>query len=203
MSAPFFSICIPNYNYEAFIGRTISSVLAQSFNDFEIVIADNASSDKSVEVIRSFSDPRVKVRVNRWNVGFSANLDRAAEMACGKYMIMLSSDDSLTPEALATYAQVLRAIDTSDQEKVVVSSPPTVIDTVDHELGYRGVDMKFWSIAKQDPDLTSKLAVPVLIADPARLLARALKLLRNPLPSRQPVIREHCMRLWRGMVAAG
>ena len=59
-----FSVCIPNYNYEAFIERTIRSVLEQDYDDLEVVVADNASTDNSVEVVRSIDDPRVKIKVH-------------------------------------------------------------------------------------------------------------------------------------------
>ena len=54
MKNPFFSICIPNYNYAHYLGETIESVLNQNFEDFEICIADNASNDNSWEVINSY-----------------------------------------------------------------------------------------------------------------------------------------------------
>ena len=81
-----FSICIPNFNYERYIGRTIRSVLEQSHEDLEILIADNASTDRSVEVIQSIKDARIHVRVNACNVGFAGNLDRAASNAGGDCM---------------------------------------------------------------------------------------------------------------------
>ena len=55
-NTPFFSICIPNYNYARYVGETIQSVLDQSFQDFEVIVADNASTDDSVQVVRSFQD---------------------------------------------------------------------------------------------------------------------------------------------------
>lgn len=104
---PLFSICIPNYNYGRYIGQTIESVLAQSFQDFEIIVADNASTDNSVEVVESFSDPRIRLIKNGFNVGFAPNLDRATESATGQYIILLSSDDLMMPGALARYAGII------------------------------------------------------------------------------------------------
>ena len=59
-----FSICIPNYNYERYLGRTIQSILAQDYQDFEILVSDNASTDGSVTLVQSFHDPRIQLRVN-------------------------------------------------------------------------------------------------------------------------------------------
>ncbi len=92
-----FSICIPNYNYGDYIGRTIASVIDQDDRDFEILVSDNRSSDDSIDVIKGFNDPRIKLHVNACNVGFAGNLDKAASMATGDVMILLSSDDVMLP----------------------------------------------------------------------------------------------------------
>src|SRR5215475_8759854 len=107
---PLFSICIPNYNYQHYIKETIASVLRQDFADFEIVVSDNNSSDDSVASVRGFVDSRISLQINSWNVGFASNLDRAATMARGERMILLSSDDVMGVGALATYARLNAAL---------------------------------------------------------------------------------------------
>ena len=74
----FFSICIPNYNYELYITETINSILSQDFKDIEICIADNSSTDKSEEIIKDFAKEYkfIKTNFNRCNVGFAENLKR-------------------------------------------------------------------------------------------------------------------------------
>ena len=105
-----FSICIPNYNYERYLGSTIRSVLEQADVDLEILLSDNASTDGSVALAQSFGDPRIQVRVNAVNVGFAGNLDRAARLATGDWLIMLSSDDLALPGALASYRRLIEAL---------------------------------------------------------------------------------------------
>lgn len=107
MKTPTFSICIPNYNYAQYVGDTIQSVLDQSYPHFEIIVADNASTDNSVDVVKSFTDKRIRLVQNRYNIGFAPNLQRASELAHGKYMLMISSDDRMCPNALDVYQQVL------------------------------------------------------------------------------------------------
>lgn len=126
-SKPFFSVCIPNYNYEKFIGRTIESVLAQSYDAFEIIVADNASTDGSREVVRGLASPRVRLIENRYNIGFSPNLDRATEEAKGDHLILLSSDDLMRPDALATYAEALEALGDA-RDHAVLTAAVDVID---------------------------------------------------------------------------
>ena len=68
MSSPAISVCIPLYCKEKFIGETIESVLDQTFTDFELIVVNNASTDKSGAIARSFDDPRLTVIDNptRW-----------------------------------------------------------------------------------------------------------------------------------------
>lgn len=123
-----FSICIPNYNYGRYLGETLRSVLTQSYADFEIIVADNASTDDSIAVVESMRDPRIRLIRNRYNVGFAHNLDRATAGARHDFMILLSSDDLMRPGALAAYAKVLR--DRGEEARhTVLASATDVIDS--------------------------------------------------------------------------
>ncbi len=102
-----FSICIPNYNYAQYIRETIQSVLDQTYQNFEIIVADNASTDNSVEVVQSFQDKRIRLIQNRYNIGFAPNLQQATREAKNDFMILLSSDDRMMPKALEVYADVV------------------------------------------------------------------------------------------------
>src|SRR6266480_1541205 len=132
-----FSICIPNYNYEQYIERTIRSVLNQSHDDLEVLISDNASTDRSVNVIQSINDTRVNLRVNACNVGFAGNLDRAAGMAGGGCMIMLSSDDVIRPGTLEAYQRFFDVLG-AERETSVLSATLEVIDSDDTVTGRIG-----------------------------------------------------------------
>jgi len=138
---PAFSICIPNYNYGHFIGDTIRSVLAQSYPHFEIIVADNASTDNSVEVVRSFDDPRIRLIENRYNVGFAPNLQRATMHARHDFVNLLSSDDQMKPDALATYAQLLQEMGAA-AEHTVLYSQAEVFDN----------DNNVWGVIEKAPD---------------------------------------------------
>ncbi len=119
---PFFSVCIPNYNLGHFLGETLQSVLSQTFEDFEIVIVDNASTDKSVEIIESFNDHRIRLFENRYNVGFAPNLQAVTRLANGDFIILLSSDDLMAPNALEKYHQVLQAQGERSEHTVLCAS---------------------------------------------------------------------------------
>ncbi len=118
---PTFSICIPNYNYGSVIGQTIESVLSQSYPHFEIIISDNASTDNSMEVIKSFKDPRIKSFRNRANIGFAPNLQYATMHARNDFINLLSSDDQMKPGALETYAKVIECFGDDCSRLVLIS----------------------------------------------------------------------------------
>jgi glycosyltransferase involved in cell wall biosynthesis len=124
---PLFSVCIPCFNHGRYIGETIRSVLEQDFDQFEIVVSDNCSTDDSHDVVRSFGDKRIRLFENRYNIGFAPNLQRVTREARGRYMILLSSDDLMRPGALRRYASVFR-----DQgaraDSTIVTSACDVID---------------------------------------------------------------------------
>src|SRR5215470_9359773 len=117
-----FSLCIPNYNYAGYIDRLIKSALAQTHADFEVLISDNASTDKSVEVVKSFTDPRIKLRVNACNVGFAGNLDKVVQMATGDRIAVVPSDDLLAPQFLALYQRLLEKLGAAGERAVISST---------------------------------------------------------------------------------
>jgi glycosyltransferase involved in cell wall biosynthesis len=133
MSRPFFSICIPNYNYEKYVGETIRSVLDQDCQDFEIIVSDNASTDGSVALVERLARESGKIRLvrNRRNIGFAPNLERAARPASGQFMLMLSSDDLMFPGALTAYKKVLDHRG-AEAERTVVASMITFIEGSQH-----------------------------------------------------------------------
>jgi hypothetical protein len=97
-SAPLLSFIVLSYNYQDYIKITLQSILAQTVQDFEIVAVDDASSDASVEVIRGYNDPRIRLFVNERNIGGAASYNRAVEAARGEWLVNLDADDWIAPE---------------------------------------------------------------------------------------------------------
>ena len=121
MENPTFSICIPNFNYAHYLGETIESVLNQTYPHFEIIIADNASTDNSVEVVKSYDDPRIRLIQNQYNIGFAPNLQAATAPAVNDFINLLSSDDCMRPDALESYAQAIRQQGPASHNTVIFS----------------------------------------------------------------------------------
>lgn len=95
---PFFSVIIPTYNRERFIGKAIRSVLNQSCRDFEIIVVDDGSTDKTAKIVKSFGD---QVRyIYQKNSGPSTARNTGIQHAKGKYIAFLDSDDRFLPNKL-------------------------------------------------------------------------------------------------------
>lgn len=174
-----FSVCVPNFNYGRYLGETLGSVLSQDERSVEVLVSDNASTDESVEVVRNIGDPRVKLSVNRWNVGFAGNLDKAAKGAAGDFMIMLSSDDVMEPGALAAYRRLIEALG-ADAGRTIFASTVHVVDSDGVRTGYREIDWKQWRGAVKDEALSRAVGADVYRMPAHQLLARSLDLLRSP-----------------------
>ncbi len=175
-----FSVCIPNYNYAHYLDKTVRSVLDQTYQDFEIVVSDNASTDTSVQVIEDFADPRIRVRVNPSNVGFAGNLDRAASMAEGDRMILLSSDDLIGKEALATYHKLAQLLPDKGAH-AIFSSAEYLIDADGATTDCLGVHgPPFLRPEDRVPELERELMHPVYRVAAGALLKRFVLAMQNP-----------------------
>jgi glycosyltransferase involved in cell wall biosynthesis len=110
------SIGMPVYNGEKYISSAISSILAQSFENYEIVICDNASIDKTKEICQAYSqkDSRIKYFRNRNNMGAAYNFNKAFNLSTGKYFKWAAVDDLLHPFFLE------RCIDILDKDQSIV-----------------------------------------------------------------------------------
>jgi glycosyltransferase involved in cell wall biosynthesis len=102
---PLVSVLMTCYNREAFVGEAIESVLASTFNNFELVIVDDASQDSTVQVARQYAatDSRIEVHLNEKNLGDYPNRNKAASIAKGKYLVYTDSDDWMLADALAAW----------------------------------------------------------------------------------------------------
>ncbi len=91
---PLVSIIMPAFNREDLIAKSIESALAQTFPDFELIVIDDGSKDKTLEIAKRYiEDPRVNIVINEKNMGIANTRNRAIRMAQGKYIAMLDSDD--------------------------------------------------------------------------------------------------------------
>lgn len=104
---PMVSILMTAYNREQYIGEAINSVLASDYINFELIIVDDGSKDKTVQIIQSFLDNEKKIRFyqNYHNLGDYPNRNKAASYAIGRYLVYVDSDDRLFPDALSKFVE--------------------------------------------------------------------------------------------------
>lgn len=133
---PSVSICIPTYKGAAHLGRTIDSVLGQSYADFELVVIDDNSPDNTADVVAAYRDPRIRYLRNTSNLGPQGNWNRCLNEALGKYFKLLPHDDLLMPQCLERQVAVLE----QDTEKhiALVFSSRKIINAYDQQLAVRG-----------------------------------------------------------------
>lgn len=115
---PLVSVVMPSYNRAHTIGRAIDSVLQQSYQNLELIVVDDGSSDDTVAIVKGYSDPRVKLVELQQNSGPSIARNVGAEMAMGEFLAFQDSDDEWLHGKLARQVEALSA----DSELMFVSA---------------------------------------------------------------------------------
>jgi glycosyltransferase involved in cell wall biosynthesis len=104
---PKVSVVSAAYNHEKYVTEAIQSVLEQTFDDFELIVTDDNSTDATVEKIRQFNDPRLKLLCNETNQGCSPTYNRSFANSSGEYIAWLDTDDAYNKNLLATLVDYL------------------------------------------------------------------------------------------------
>jgi Glycosyltransferases involved in cell wall biogenesis len=104
---PLVSIVMPIYNGEKYLREAINSILNQSYKNFELIIIDDGSKDKSVDIIKSYLDGRIVLLENLQNIGLIKTLNRGLEVARGEYIARMDQDDISLKNRLANQIEYL------------------------------------------------------------------------------------------------
>jgi len=104
---PRVSVVMASYNHERYVAQAVESVLNQTYNDFEFIITDDASSDKTVAEIKQFRDPRIRLFCFEKNQGQFAVINHCLDKANGEYIAIINSDDIFLPDKLEKQARFL------------------------------------------------------------------------------------------------
>ena len=162
---PKVSVIIPTYNRADLLPRAVNSVLAQTYDDCEIIIVDDCSPDNTQDVIASFTDPRVRSIRHEVNRGAATARNTGIENARGEYIAFLDDDDELTPGSIA------RRVNLLDE------SPPDVgmicgnVKIVDDSTGAEVVMDLSGSLP--DQDMATRCLAADLPTPPSAMLVRA------------------------------
>lgn len=100
---------LPVYNAEAYLRESVDSILSQTYGDFELLAINDGSTDGSGDILRSYTDPRLRVLDNPGNRGIVYSLNRGLSEARGKYIARMDADDISRPERLAKQAALMEA----------------------------------------------------------------------------------------------
>lgn len=106
---PLVTVAIPVFRGAQYIRSAIDSVLSQSFGDYELLVVDNGSDDGTVDIVRSYSDPRIVLVCNEKNIGAEGNWNKCLMLARGHYIKILPHDDTLERDCLKSQVEVLDA----------------------------------------------------------------------------------------------
>ena len=121
---PRVSIGLPVYNGESFIRIAVDSILSQTFNDFELIISDNGSTDRTGEICSEYADrdSRVSYIRNKTNLGAAENYNQVFRMSTGQYFRWATADDVFAPESLEKCVPVLEK-----NPDVILCYPKTIL----------------------------------------------------------------------------
>lgn len=127
---PLISVLMPVYNAERFLKTAIDSILQQSFTGFEFIIIDDCSTDSSNDLVRSYSDPRIRLHRNETNQGITYSLNKGIELATTPWIARMDADDRSYPQRLERQYAFIQ--DHSDG--ALYSCGAQVVDEADHPL---------------------------------------------------------------------
>jgi len=171
MNIPFFSIIIPLYNKEGYVGDTLESVQAQEYQDYEVIVVDDGSTDGGVSIVESYAakDPRIRL-ISQANAGVSVARNRGMEEGQGQYYAFLDADDTWAPNHLIELHALAEAypqaglLGTAYQR--CFDSGPSASLVLAHLEGKRGlVDDYFKYVATAQFIYTSSIAVASWVMD--------------------------------------
>ncbi len=107
MSNPLVSVVIPSYNQAEYVGEAIQSVINQTYQNFEIIIVNDASPDDTTRIVNEFNDPRILLVTHEENRGLPAARNTGITASSGEFIALLDSDDMFHPEKLESHVDFL------------------------------------------------------------------------------------------------
>ena len=137
------SVCMASYNGEAFIREQVQSILSEISVSDELIVSDDGSNDKTVSILRSIDDPRLKVITNNRGSGVTANFENVIAAAKGSYIFLSDQDDVWLPGRVQKSIELLSSYDLVVCDAVVVDQHLDPI--LNSAFSIRGVGNGFWS----------------------------------------------------------
>jgi glycosyltransferase involved in cell wall biosynthesis len=142
------SVALPALNAAATLNLAIRSLLWQRFDNWELLLMDDGSSDRTIEIAREFNDPRIQIVSDGVHLGLSAQLNRAVEMARGKYFARMDADDIAYPARLQKQFDFLEShpdIDLAGGSMAVFRSDETLLGLRRFPLSHVEICSRPWA----------------------------------------------------------
>ena len=181
MNNPKVTVLMPVYNGEQYLNEAIDSVLNQTFTDFEFLIINDGSSDKSREIILSYNDERIRLVDNPENLKLIATLNKGIELANGEYIARMDADDIMLPERLAIQVNFM-----NKNEDVAVCGS---------WIKYFGAKNYIRKYKKTDKDICENMILASPIAHPTAII-RKKTLTKNKIKYRKEYIHAEDYYFW-------
>lgn len=157
---PLISVIIPSYNHAAFLPKAVESVRQQTWQHWELIIIDDASSDDSQAWLQSLSDTRIRCLFHDENQGAAQTLNEALSLANGDYLTILNSDDRYHPERLAGLLALSAQYDFIATDVNLINDETEVLATSEDE--YTQHWLQWFARLKQDYQTTQDLFLSLL-----------------------------------------
>lgn len=140
------SVVMSVYNGQKHLKEAIESVLNQTFRDFEFIIVDDGSTDRTWEILTSYEDPRILLARNRENIGLTKSLNRGVEMVRGEYIARQDADDVSLPQRLSEQVRLL-----DDDQGLGLAGCSFV------EIDQHGYELRLFSLPTSDDEIMARL----------------------------------------------
>lgn len=178
------SVCIATYNGEQFVSDQINSILKQIGKDDEIIISDDESTDKTLDIIKNLNDGRIKIFINKGEHGYTPNFENALSKAEGDIIFLSDQDDVWLPSKYETVIKELKNYDLVVTNSIVTDESLNVLDN------------SFFNIYKSGTGIMKNLAYNTYFGS---CMAFRKRILDEALPF--PKNREVGFDIWIGMIA--
>lgn len=163
---PYVSVIMSVYNAEKYLKLSMDSVFNQTFRDFEFIIVDDGSTDKSLDIINDYRDSRIRLFINKKNSGLVFSLNKGIEEAKGKYVARMDADDISLPER---FMKQVDYMETHPEVDVCGAFIQTFDDT-------KGIREKCRIYPEKDTEIKGKMIFECAFAHPVVMLRRQILL---------------------------
>ncbi len=157
---PALTVLLPVHNSAEFLAEAIESILSQTFRDFELLLIDDASEDNSIDVIRSFSDSRIRLVKNPSRMELPGTLNSGLALARGRYIARMDADDVSLPPRLARQVAFL-------DEHPDIGIVGSWVQTIGQTGG------QIWRLPGEDADIRCSLLFRNALAHPTVMIRKA------------------------------